>query len=87
MQYLVPEEGDLQADLAAPKTKKRYCIDYAIVKQLSRRRCMNVTLIQGAECNTDHQMLRLKLRVCPKRMFCRQRGDEMSKSRFDVEVA
>ncbi len=56
-----------------------HCIDYAIVEQSSRRRCMDVSVMQGAECNTDHQRLRLKLVV---KLFRKQSGNGMS--RFDV---
>lgn len=38
-----------------------HCINYAIVHVRERRRCLDASVKQGAECNTDHQLLRIKL--------------------------
>ena len=46
-----------------PKSKSWHCIDYAIVRARDRRRCLDASVKRGAECNTDHQLLRIKLRM------------------------
>ena len=46
-----------------PKSKKWHCIDYAAVRQRDRRLCVDAAVMRGAECHTDHQMLRIKLRA------------------------
>ena len=46
-----------------PKSKRWHCIDYAIVRARERRRCLDASVKRGAECNTDHQLLRIKLRM------------------------
>ena len=46
-----------------PKSKKWHCIDYAIVRATDRRRCLDASVKRGAECNTDHQLLRIKLHM------------------------
>ena len=43
-----------------PKSKKLYCIDFAIMWQWDRSKCVNVTVMTGAECQTDHQLLSIK---------------------------
>ena len=52
-------------------SKKWHCIDYAIVKQSHCRRCVDISAMHGAECNTDHKMLRIKLVVGAKKIFHR----------------
>ena len=49
-----------------PKTKKWHCIDFAIMRQRDRKRCLDACVKRGAECNTDHQLLRIKLRLTGK---------------------
>ena len=67
-----------------PMTKKWHCIDYAVVKQSFRRICRDVAVVRGAECGTDHLMLRLKLQVLVKGGSHKpQRGDN-AVGRFDV---
>ena len=67
-----------------PKTKWWHCIDYAIVKQGYRRWCKDVAVVRGAECNTDHHMLRMKLDVRMKAGPRRSQERGCSKGRFDV---
>ena len=52
-----------------PKSKQWHCIDYAIIGQSHSRRCLDVSVMRGAECNTDHQLLRMKLLVGRRKMF------------------
>ena len=42
------------------------------MRQQHRRICLAVTMMCGAECNTDHQMLRMKLLAGHRRMICRR---------------
>ena len=37
-------------------------IDYVIMNQRDRRMCLDVIVKRGAECNTDHQFLHMKIR-------------------------
>ena len=46
-----------------PKSKRWHCIDYAVVRARDRRRCLDASVKRGAECNTDHQLLRIKLHM------------------------
>ena len=46
-----------------PKSKKWHCIDYAIVRARDQRRCLDASVEWGAECSTDHQLLRVKMRL------------------------
>lgn len=46
-----------------PKSKEWPCIDYAALRQKDRRMCLDATVMRGAECHTDHQLLQIKLRV------------------------
>ena len=67
-----------------PKSKKWYCIDYAIIRHLYRRRCVDVLMVHEAECNTDHQsMLRMKLLVRMRRLF-RRKHEGPGTRKFDV---
>ena len=65
------------------KSKKWHCIDFAIVRQSHRRRCIDVSVMRGAECNTDHQLLRVKMVVGARRVFQRPWGGRSVK-RYDV---
>ena len=65
-----------------PKSKRWHCIDYAIMHQKDRRRCLDVTVKRGAECNTDHQLLCMKIKMlgtCHRRIVPTVRT-----RRFDV---
>ena len=44
-----------------PKSHKWHCIDYVIMKVEHRRRCLDVCVMRGADCNTDHRLVRAKL--------------------------
>ena len=66
-----------------PRSKQWHCIDYVIMRQRDRKRCLDVCVKRGAECHTDHQLVRLKMRMTGRRKFeCKhQRG---SAKRFNV---
>ena len=57
-----------------PKSKKWHCIDYVIMRKVHRRKCVDVSVMRGANCNTDHRMLRAKLVVGRKRALRRDRA-------------
>ena len=44
-----------------PKTKRWHCIDYVMMRQKDRRRCVDAEVKRGTECHTDHQLFRAKL--------------------------
>jgi hypothetical protein len=44
-----------------PKSHKWHCIDYVIMRKIYRRKCLDVAVKRGADCNTDHRMLRVKV--------------------------
>ena len=46
-----------------PKSKKWHCNDFAIMRQKDRARCIDAAVKPGAECNIDHQLLRIKVKV------------------------
>ena len=76
------KKGIHKATWQHPGSKKWHCIDYAIMKQSQRRKCLDVSVMRGAQCNTDHQMLRMKLNVGPVRRHCRPNTN--SHMRFDI---
>ena len=45
------------------KSKQWYCIDFAIMHQRDRKRYLNASVMRGAECNTDHQLLCVEVRL------------------------
>ena len=57
-----------------------------IMRQQHHRMCWDVTVMRGAECNTDHQMLRMRLLVGHRRMICRRVKAGKNAKRFDVKM-
>ena len=47
-----------------PATKRYHMIDYVMMRASQRRCCMDVQVMRGANCWTDHQMVRAK--VCSR---------------------
>ena len=43
-----------------PRYKRWHCIDFAIIRQTHRRNCLDAAVMRGAECNTDHNMLKIR---------------------------
>ena len=76
------KKGIHKATWQHPGSKKWHCIDYAIMKQSQRRKCLDVSVMRGAQCNTDHQMLQVKLHVGPVRRH--YRPNSSSQMRFDI---
>ena len=46
-----------------PGTKQWHCFDFVMMHQAQRRKCLDVSVMRGAEANSDHQMLRMKLNI------------------------
>ena len=44
-----------------PQSNQWHCIDYSITKQKDCRWCLDVEVKHGAECHTNHQLVRGKL--------------------------
>ena len=44
-----------------PKSKKWHSIDFVVMNQRHRRYCVDVSARRGAFCNTDHNLVRVKL--------------------------
>ena len=65
-----------------PKTKKWHCIDFAIMRQRDRKRCLDACVKRGAECNSDHQLLRIKMKMTGKRGYQQPRNKKHK--RFNV---
>lgn len=65
-----------------PKSKQWSCIDFAITRQKDRKMCTDVSVRRGAECNTDHQLLCITLKL--KREGCRTSVPKVDSRRYDV---
>ena len=46
-----------------PKSKQWSCIYYVMIRQQDRRKCLDVAARRGAENNTDHNLVHVKLRL------------------------
>ena len=66
-----------------PKSKRWHCIDYVIMRKAHRRKCLNVAVVRGADCNTDHRMVRMKMIVGRNRAYGKERVNAGVK-RWDV---
>ena len=66
-----------------PKSKRWHCINFAIVRQRDQKRCLYVCVKRGAEYNTDHQLIRIKMRMKGKRGYCQLRN-KTPKKKFAV---
>ena len=64
-----------------PKSKRWHCIDFAIMHRRECRRCLNASVLRGAECHTDHPLLSVCMRVHEFRSY---RGPKPLRKRFDV---
>ena len=64
-----------------PESKCWHCIDYAVMGKSERWRCTDAMLVRGAMCNTDHMMLRLKVRIEKKPP---SKQEDKKGRRFDV---
>lgn len=64
-----------------PKSKKWHCIDFAIMRRRDLKKCLDSSVKRRAECNTDHNLLRTKVRISKLYQPKRKRAGE---KRFDV---
>ena len=64
-----------------PKTRNWHCIDYVMMREKDHRRCVDVEVKRGAECHTDHQLLRAKL-LMARQWF--RKGKKMASKRYAV---
>ena len=46
-----------------PGIKAWHCIDFIVMRQHQRKKCLDVQVMRGAECWTDHQMVRATANV------------------------
>ena len=61
---MVSKEKNLQADVAPPQlTPIGTLLDYRIMRKKHQRKCLDVCLKRGVNCNTDHSMVRAKFIV------------------------
>ena len=65
-----------------PRSRQWHCIDYSIMKRAHHWRCVDITVKRGADCNTDHRMLRMKLRTGRKPYNLSCKVDQVK--RYDV---
>ena len=72
------------------KSCRWHCIDYVIMRKRNRRKCLDVSVMRGADCNTDHRMLRAKIVVGGKKLFRRRvvavRRLDVAKLKVDVSM-
>ena len=68
-----------------PGTKAWHCIDFVIMRQNQRKCCVDTQVMRGAECWSDHRLVRAKLRVnnsCRRRMP--QNGQKRGAKRLNM---
>ena len=65
-----------------PKSGEWHCIDYILMQQKHRSSCLDVSVKRGAVCDTDHNMVCLKLRL--KKPHKRKQRCVTRDWRFDV---
>ena len=54
------------------------------MRKRTRRKCLDVSVMRGADCNSDHRMLRAKIVVGGKKLFRRRVVPEVAVRRWDV---
>ena len=67
-----------------PKSHKWHCIDYVIMRKEHRRKCLDVCVKRGANCNTDHSMVRAKLVVGQSARSFRRASGRTGVKRWNV---
>lgn len=65
-----------------PKSKRWHCIDFAVMRRKDRKRCLDAAVMRGAECHTDHQLLRIKVGITNKWFQMGRRKQRIAK--YDV---
>ena len=64
-----------------PRLKAWHCIDFTIVRQCDRRRCLDAEVKRGAECHTDHHLLKNQTKMA---LRCFHLKKKRKTERFDV---
>ena len=59
---------------STPSLGNWHCNDYVIMRQAHKRKCLDVSVMCGADCSKEHRMLRTKLVVGRRRYFRRCSG-------------
>ena len=54
-----------------PRSKHWHLLDYIIVRQRDRREVLDTRAMRGADCGTDHVMLRSRLGICRRKQHCK----------------
>ncbi|XP_068720611.1 uncharacterized protein [Montipora capricornis] len=54
-----------------PRSKHWHLLDYIIVRQRDKSDVLDTRAMRGADCATDHVMLRSRLRICRRKRHCR----------------
>ena len=54
-----------------PRSKHWHLLDCIIGRQRDVRDVIDTTAIRGADCGTDHVMLRSRVRICRRKQHCR----------------
>ena len=65
-----------------PKSKQWHCIDFAVMRRADLRKCRDVVVKRGAECNSDHRMLKVEVEI--GRKFFTSAGRRSKAKKFDV---
>ena len=60
---MFPEEIDTSWNRVHPATKLCHMIDFVVMRKSQRKCCLDVQAMRGADCWTDHYMVRAKLRM------------------------
>ena len=83
MRHLFEKRNNRKQTWQHSKSKKWHCIDYVIMKKVYRRKYLGVSVMQGADCNTDHRMLRVKA-VEGRKVYFRKKCTGAGVKRWDV---
>ena len=55
-----------------PRSKHWHLLDYIIVRQRDKSDVLDTRAMRGADCGTDHVMLRSRLRIFRRKRHCRK---------------
>ena len=66
-----------------PGTRDWHCIDYVLMRQNQKKLCIDAQVMRGAECWSDHKMLRAKLAVASSHLPRSKRSKSNSQKHFN----
>ena len=72
------EERDI-ATWTHPRSGHQHLIDYIIVRQRDSKEVRITRVMRGAECSTDHKLVRTKVRIQIRKSLCQRPGNAMRK--------